>query len=99
MLAFFPRFVMVSLIQWAQGRRLPVAFVQSPYSCSVAAAIVISIQAVGVVLVVAPHYSSCRGSLITKRIIPLMLRLQPLGCFLPLQALTYPITCAPPRLL
>ncbi|HHT72848.1 MAG TPA: metal ABC transporter permease [Firmicutes bacterium] len=83
MLAFFPRFVMVSFDPvGAEAAGFPVAFVQSVLLISVAAAIVISIQAVGVVLVVALLITpAAAGSLITKRIIPLMLTAAAIGLF------------------
>ena len=74
MLAFFPRFVMVSFDPLgAEAAGFPVALVQSILLISVAGAIVISIQAVGVVLVVALLITgAAAASLLTKRIIPMM---------------------------
>lgn len=83
MLAFFPRFVMVSFDPLgAEAAGFPVALVQSILLISVAGAIVISIQAVGVVLVVALLITpAAAASLLTKRIIPMMVVAAAIGLF------------------
>jgi len=83
MLAFFPRFVMVSFDPvGAEAAGFPVTLVQSILLVNVAAAIVISIQAVGVVLVVSLLITpAAAGSLLTKRIVPLMATAAAIGLF------------------
>lgn len=83
MWAFFPRFVMVSFDPvGAEAAGFPVVLVQSLLLVSVAASIVISIQAVGVVLVVALLITpAATGSLLTNRIIPLMTIAAGIGLF------------------
>ncbi len=79
--AFFSRFVMVAFDPvGAEAAGFPVVFVQMVLLISVAAAIVISIQAVGVVLVVALLITpAAAGSLITQRIVPLMFTAAAIG--------------------
>ncbi len=83
MWAFFPKFVLVSFDPvGAEAAGFPVALVQSLLLVGVAAAIVISIQAVGVVLVVALLITpAATGTLVTKRIIPLMAVAAGVGLF------------------
>ncbi|NLJ73367.1 MAG: metal ABC transporter permease [Firmicutes bacterium] len=74
MWVFFSRFVFAAFDPvGAEAAGFPVAFFQSLLLAAVAVAIVISIQAVGVILVVALLITpAATGSLVTKRIGPLM---------------------------
>ncbi|NLM39844.1 MAG: metal ABC transporter permease [Firmicutes bacterium] len=83
MWVFFPRFVLVSFDPvGAEAAGFPVTLVQSILLVGVAAAIVISIQAVGVVLVVALLITpAATGSLVTRRVLPLMMVAACVGLF------------------